>query len=373
MTRVTLNILFLLGICACSFSQSKSKSSAVKKQPLAVIAYYAGQAAQVDSFAAEKLTHIIFSFCHLKGNQLVVGNAGDTLTIQRLVALKSRNPQLKVLLSLGGWGGCETCSEVFSTDKGREEFSQSVNHLLDYFKADGIDLDWEYPAISGYPGHRFVPEDKPNFTQLVIQLRKAIGTQHVISFAAGGFSQYLQEAIEWKKVMAVVDFVNLMTYDLINGYSTVTGHHTGLYSTPFQKESTDNAVRFLDSAGIPRNKLVIGAAFYARIFENVDSVNNGLYQSCKFRNGVPFKAFPKVFSPDSGFVYHWDPIAKAPWLYNAKQKLFVTYDDTNSMRLKTAYARDKKLTGIMFWQLGEDTFSGGLLDVIYEEKMKKGK
>jgi len=371
MTRIIVNTLFLLVICACGFSQSKMKKRAANKQPLAVIAYYAGHAAQVDSFAAEKLTHIIFSFCHLKGNELAVDNAGDTLTIQRLVALKSRNPQLKVLLSLGGWGGCETCSDVFSTENGRTVFAQSVKNLLDYFKADGIDLDWEYPAISGYPGHRFVPEDKPNFTQLVTQLRKAIGPQQVISFAAGGFSQYLQEAIEWKKVMAVVDFVNLMTYDLINGYSTVTGHHTGLYSTPKQKESTDNAVRFLDSAGIPRNKLVIGAAFYARIFENVDSVNNGLYQACKFKNGVPYKAFPYVLSKDSGFVYHWDPIAKAPWLYNAKQKLFVTYDDSTSMRLKTAYARNKKLNGIMFWQLGEDTFSGGLLDVIYDEKVKK--
>jgi chitinase len=165
----------------------------------------------------------------------------------------------------------------------------------------------------------------------------------------------------------------LMTYDLINGYSTVTGHHTGLYSTPSQKESTDNAIRFFDSIGVRRNKLVIGAAFYARIFENVDSVNNGLYQAGKFKRGVPFKAFPRVFAADSGFVYHWDPVARAPWLYNAAQKLFVTYDDTTSMRLKTAYARDKKLNGIMFWQLGEDTFSGGLLDVIYSEKVKKGK
>jgi chitinase len=372
MTRIALYTLFLLAICAKGFSQSPSKKT-TNKQSLAVIAYYAGPAEQVDSFAAEKLTHIIFSFCHLKGNQLAVDNARDTLTIQRLVALKSRNPKLKVLLSLGGWGGCETCSDVFGSEKGREEFSQSVKHLLDYFKCDGIDLDWEYPAISGFPGHRFVPEDKPNFTKLVMQLRKAIGPTNEISFAAGGFTQFLVESIEWKKVMQVVNYVNLMTYDLINGYSTVTGHHTGLYSTPYQKESTDNAVRFLDSVGIPRNKMVIGAAFYARIFENVDSVNNGLYQACKFKRGVPFKAFPRVFSPDSGFVYHWDPIARAPWLYNAKQRLFVTYDDTTSMRLKTAYTRDKRLNGIMFWQLGEDTFSNGLLDVIYDEKVKKGK
>jgi chitinase len=118
---------------------------------------------------------------------------------------------------------------------------------------------------------------------------------------------------------------------------------------------------------------VIGAAFYARIFENVDSANNGLYQPGKFKRGVPYKAFPKVLSPDSGFVYHWDPVAKAPWMYNAAQKLFVTYDDTASLRLKTAYAADKKLNGIMFWQLGEDTFANGLLDAIYSEKVKKRK
>lgn len=373
MTRIALKTLVLLAIYTNGFSQPQLKKAGKVQPPLAVIAYYAGQAAQVDSFAAEKLTHIIFSFCHLKGNQLAVDNARDTLTIQRLVALKKRNPQLKVLLSLGGWGGCETCSNVFETEKGRQEFSRSVKGLLDYFKTDGIDLDWEYPAIAGYPGHRFVPEDKPNFTKLVIELRKAIGPKNEISFAAGGFTKFLEESIEWKKVMPLLDRVNLMTYDLVHGYSTVTGHHTPIYSTPYQKESADNAIRFLDSVGIPRNKLVIGAAFYARIFENVDSVNNGLYQAGKFKRGVPFKAYSEVFAKDSGFVYHWDPVAQAPWLYNAAQKLFVTFDDTTSMRLKAAYAVDKKLNGIMFWQLGEDTFSDGLLDVIYNEKAKRGK
>jgi len=369
MTRFAITTLLLIVVCSHVFSESPQKKTK-KGRSIAVIAYYAGRAEQVDSFAAEKLTHIIFSFCHLKGNQLVVENAGDSMIVQKLVALKSRNPQLKVLLSLGGWGGCETCSQVFSDENGRKEFSKSVKNLLDYFKADGIDLDWEYPAISGFPGHRFVPDDKSNFTQLVLQLRKAIGKKHEISFAAGGFSTFLEQSIEWKKVMKVCNRVNLMTYDLINGFSTVTGHHTPLNSTPQQKESTDNVIHYLDSIGVPRKKLVIGAAFYARIFENVDSVNNGLYQPGKFKQGVSFKAFPAQLSQDSGFVYHWDPVANAPWLYNAAQKLFVTYDDTTSIRLKTAYAREKKLNGIMFWQLGEDTYSGGLLDAIYDEKMK---
>src|SRR5690349_1763765 len=121
MTRFAIKTLLLLFLCTPAFAQPKLKKAG-KPQSLAVIAYYAGHAEQVDSFAVEKLTHIIFSFCHLNGNHLAVNNARDTMTIQRLVALKSRNPQLKVILSLGGWGGCETCSQVFGDEKGRKEF-----------------------------------------------------------------------------------------------------------------------------------------------------------------------------------------------------------------------------------------------------------
>jgi len=364
MTRIIVNILFLLFICACGFSQSQSKNSAVKKQPLAVIAYYAGQAAQVDSFAAEKLTHIIFSFCHLKGNQLAVDKAADTLTIQRLVALKSRNPQLKVLLSLGGWGGCETCSEVFSTDKGRAEFSQSVSHLLNYFKADGIDLDWEYPAIEGYPGHRYTPEDKHNFTLLLQQLKKYLGNRYEISFAAGGFTTYLQQSIEWLDIIPLVDKVNLMTYDLVHGYSTTSGHHTPLYSTPNQPESVDHAVHYLDSIGFPKNKLVIGAAFYARIFDVDTGANNGLYQSGKFNHAVGYNEMNNASLAKAGFVYFWDDTAKAPYMYSAVKKQLLTYDDEKSIMLKTKYAIDHHLNGIMFWELANDKSTNGLLDVI---------
>lgn len=370
MYRIVVNTVLFLVAGFCCFAQTHSKKGNTSSQQLAVIGYYAGQADKIDSFAVEKLTHIIFSFCHLKGNVLSVDRAADTATIEKLVSLKSRNPQLKVMLSLGGWGGCAPCSEVFSSDQGREEFAQSVKALLDYFKADGIDLDWEYQVIPGFPDHHFSPDDKPNFTKLVIELRKTLGRDKEISFAAGGFTRYLQESIEWRKVMRVVDRVNLMTYDLVHGYSSVTGHHTPLYSTPLQKESANNAIQYLDSLGIPRNKLVIGAAFYARIFEHVDSTNDGLYQAGSFKRGVPFRAFNTVLTADSGYVSHWDPVARAPFMYNAGQKLFVTFDDTTSMRLKTEFAIKNKLNGIMFWQLADDAFSNGLLDVIYDTKQK---
>jgi len=334
-----------------------------------VTAYFFGGPQQVDSVAVEKLTHIIFSFCHLKGNVLQVDNSKDAATVANLVALKKRNPYLKVLLSLGGWGGCETCSDVFSTDKGRKDFSQSVLQLNQFFKTDGIDIDWEYPVVEGFPGHHFGPSDKANFTALIHELRKTLGSTYEISFAAGGFQKFLDEAVDWKAVVGDVDRINLMTYDLVNGNSIITGHHTPLFSTADQKESTDNAVKYLIKVGVPANKLVIGAGFYGRMWENVSAERNGLYQSGKFKRGVNFNRFATELSAANGWKSYWDDIAKAPYSYNASQKLFITYDDRRSMELKTKYVGDKKLNGIMFWEITNDTFSNGLLDSI--DKVKR--
>jgi chitinase len=125
-------------------------SRTVLSQPgkINVIAYFTGRPTQLDSFDAKKITHIIFSFGHLRGGDFHIRNAVDTVIIQKMISLKTINPQLKVMLSLGGWGGCETCSDVFAIKKNRKAFAKSVKEHLAYFKADGIDLDWEYPAVA---------------------------------------------------------------------------------------------------------------------------------------------------------------------------------------------------------------------------------
>lgn len=366
MHRITIIALSLLISGSC---QSQSPAASNKKNaPLAVIAYYSGDAGEIDKYPVEKLTHIIYSFCYLKDGKLVTGSTTAGNTIKKLVSLKKKQPGLKILLSLGGWGGCKDCSEAFSTAEGRQQFARSTKALIDQYGADGIDLDWEYPTIEGYPGHRFVPEDKDNFTELVRALRKELGRKQEISFAAGGFTKFLQESVEWKKLLPLIDRVNIMSYDLINGYSTVTGHHTPLYSTTAQVESTDHAIRFLDSIGFSRNKVVIGAAFYARVFEGADSVNNGLYRPGKFKSFITYKSFKQSFTPEAGYVFHWDDTAMAPYAYHAGRRHFATFDDLRSIRLKTQYAIDKGLNGIMFWELTLDIPANGLLDELYKTK-----
>ncbi|MDP4285571.1 MAG: glycoside hydrolase family 18 protein [Bacteroidota bacterium] len=348
----------------CGFSQSNK---------FLVVAYYGGNANQIDSFQIEKLTHIIFSFAHLKGNQLNISNARDSATIKKLDSLKIRKPNLKVMISLGGWSGCPTCSDIFSSKKDRKAFAQSVERIISYFGIDGIDLDWEYPAIEGFPSHKYKPEDKENFTKLINRLRKTLGKKYEISFAAGGFTEYIEKSIDWKRVMKKVDFVNLMTYDLVSGYANKTGHHTALYSTTQQYESTNRAVTELINDKVPKNKIVIGAAFYAKVWENVPDSNFGLYQTGKYKMNVDYKNFNTKLSSDSGFIYHWDEEAQAPFLYNPAQKLFATFDDKKSIELKTKYLVDKGLGGIMFWELPCDTFKDGLLEVIDQVKSQTKK
>lgn len=341
------------------------------QQRKAVIAYYSGGLEALDSFDANSMTHIIYCFGHLKGNRLHLNSAKDTLLIQKMVAMKQKNPQLKVLLSLGGWGGCAPCSEVFSTGAGRSEFAQSVKELNDYFSADGIDLDWEYPSIEGYPGHKFSPADKAAFTALVTELRAVLGANQIITFAAGGFQKYLEASVDWKAIMDKVDYVNLMTYDLVSGFATVTGHHTPLYSTATQKESTDNCVQWLIKNGVDPAKLIIGAAFYARTWEGVAAENNGLYQSGKFKHFIGYNEFPERISEKAGYRMYWDSTAKAPYAYNTTQKLYATFDDKRSLKAKTEYVLQHKLGGIMFWQLGHDTAKDGLLHTINQTLLRQ--
>jgi len=336
-----------------------------------VIAYYTGQGGSViDSFPVEKLSHLIYSFGHLKSDSLNIRSAKDSALISKMVELKKRNPDLKVMIAMGGWSACKDCSEVFSRKDGRKTFAKTTKALLDFFKADGIDMDWEYPAVLGYPGHRYTPDDKHNFTLLIKELRSKLGKKAEISFAAGGTQNCIDSCFEWDKVMPLVNRVNVMSYDLVSGYATVSGHHTPLYSTDKQQLSGDYAVKSLIDLGVPADKIALGAAFYARIFENTTDANQGMYQPTKFIRGVSFKNFKTTFTEAEGYRYYWDEAAKSPYYYNAKNMQLVTFDDPKSIDLKTRYVIDKKLNGIMFWELTDDAYSNGLLDVI--DKTMKG-
>jgi chitinase len=349
------NFLLITSVLACSV---------LSAQPYKVIAYYTGNGETIKQYPVDKLTHIIFSFLKLQNDSLMFRNENQQNTLQQLVDLKKQYPQLKIMVSIGGWGGCAPCSELFASAEHRYNFAKSAVQLFKQYNIDGLDLDWEYPAIEGYPGHKYDTSDKKNFTDLVKALRREMGSRFLLSFAAGGFLKYLEESIDWSEVVPLIDFVNLMTYDLVNGYSQVTGHHTLLYDYRPGQESTRKCVEWLLNKKLPPGKLIVGAAFYARVWEQVENVNNGLYQSGKFLKGVKYKDFPVYFKDSADFKYFWDDSAKAPYQYSVSKRLFATFDDKRSIGEKAKFVRAKKLGGIMFWELSEDAPRDGLVEEI---------
>ncbi len=59
--------------------------------------------------------------------------------------------------------------------------------------------------------------------------------------------------------------------------------------------------------------MVIGTAFYARVFEGADSIRNGVSRPAKFKSFVPYKQLLKEYRTEDGFVTYWDEQAQAPY------------------------------------------------------------
>jgi len=106
-----------------------------------LIAYVAGSEKQ-PVIAVEKLTAINYAFAHIVDGAPVLDESGAGEVLRRLHALKMRNPKLKILASIGGWGA-DGFSDAAATDASRALFAQGVEDLVVKHGLDGIDLDWE--------------------------------------------------------------------------------------------------------------------------------------------------------------------------------------------------------------------------------------
>jgi chitinase len=343
----------------------------------AIIAYVFAENDLIDptAIAADKLTHINYAFANIKDGEVVEGFARDAENFKLLAGLRRAQPQLRVLVSVGGWTWSGGFSDAVLTTESRHRFVESAVRFVVRHDLDGFDVDWEYPGLRGLDNpHR--PEDKQNFTAAMAQLREALDAagreQHrtyLLTFAAGAFSDFITHT-ELDKVQASVDFVNLMTYDFrVAEGDPISGHHANLFPSPADAEqrSVDRAVKEFLAAGVPPSKLVVGVPFYGRGWSGVAADRNGRYQPGKPiepRMDLNYSHLASDVIGRDGFVRYWDTEAQAPYLWNAERKIFITYEDPESLGRKTQYIREHGLAGAMFWEYNSD-LSGALLDALY--------
>jgi len=324
--------------------------------------------------AADKLTHINYAFANLRDGQVVEGFARDAENFAVLGAIRRTHPHLKLLVSVGGWTWSKGFSDAVLTPERRQRFVESAVAFVRQHDLDGFDVDWEYPGLPG-DGNTHRPEDKTNFTVVMADLRTALdkdaatrGRTALLTFAAGAFPAFIDNT-EMAKLQVSVDYVNLMTYDFrVASVDRIAGHHANLYDHPAddKQRSADRAVREFLAAGVPAAKLVMGVPFYGRGWRDVNPVADGLYQpgSAVEKMNLAYGRLAAEVVGREGFSRRWDAIAQAPFLWNGDRRIFISYDDPESMRLKAGYVRAKGLGGVMFWQYAEDP-SGALLDALH--------
>jgi chitinase len=350
-----------------------------------IIAYIFPQDDVIDpaQIAAGKLTHINYAFANIRDGKVVEGFAKDAENFKVLAGLRRKHPDLRILVSVGGWTWSGAFSDVALTPESRRRFVTSAVDFVRRHDLDGFDVDWEYPGLPGN-GNTHRPEDKENFTALMADLRHALdqaartaakgrarSRPYLLTFAAGASPKFLEHT-EMAKVQESVDFVNLMTYDFREaGGDPLAGHHANLYPHPAdnKQRSVDGSVRDFLAAGVPPNKLVVGVPFYGRAWGDVkpDANGSGLYQP----GGKPTQRIETKYGSLSenlvgrnGFVRMWDSTAQGPYLWNADKRIFIGYDDPQSLALKCQYIRDNHLAGAMFWEYYNDP-KGTLLDALF--------
>ena len=304
-----------------------------------------------------KLTHLNIAFGHVTDDAVRTDHLQN---LNLLPEMKRNFPHIKLILSVGGWsaGGF---SEAASTEAGRAKMAESSVQAVIEHGFDGIDLDWEYPSY-GEAGIASSPEDKTNFTLILQAIREALDVQggrdgrHYSLTIAVGADQYYVDGTEMDKVQHYLDFVQLMTYDMRGGFQVLTGHHTNLFTPTGDlfRISTEASAKLFMNAGVPREKIVIGVAFYSRMWQQVPNRNNGLHQMAGTTGtyGPSYDELTPDYINSNNFQRYWDDEAKAPYLFNGHT--FISYDDEESIRYKCDYIKQQGFAGIMFWEYGCD-------------------
>ena len=297
---------------------------------------------------------INIAFGHVVDGSIVWDGSEKKEALKRL---REKNPELKILLSVGGWsaGGFSLASR---TEEGRKKMAQTGLALVEEYGLDGIDIDWEYPGTS-IAGIDSDPSDGENFVLLLAALREALGGWSggkMVTIAAGG-DGYFTLQTDMGKAAEYLDYVQLMTYDLQGGFQKVTGHHAALYHSRCNLIDAcgHKCTQNFHQAGVPMEKLILGVPFYSRKGAGVmpgSMYGLGMEAQTVGGYGPDYTELTAGYIDKNGFVRHWDDQAGVPWLYDGKT--FISYEDEQSLANKVNYVKDNGLGGIMYWEYRSD-------------------
>lgn len=319
-------------------------------------------------------THVIVAFGWMKKNRLAPFDGSDESKdgkkglYERVTSLKLANPNLKVLIAVGGWSfGTERFKTMSANRYNRQLFIFSALEFLRERNFDGLDLDWEFPR----------GDDKKNFVDLLKELREAFDAEAkdkklpklLLTVAVSAGAETVRGGYDVAPIGAHVDFINIMSYDFHGKWESKTGHNAPLFASSGESEwrkqlSMDFGVKLWERMGAPKSKLVVGLATYGRSFTLASASQHGMNapssgggKAGEFTRESGFLAFYEICDMlKQGASYYWDEEQAVPYAVHGDQ--WVGFDDELSIRNKVKWLNEQGYAGAMVWALDMDDFKG---------------
>ncbi len=306
-----------------------------------VVGYYTAwkrNAFPADKVDFKNLTHIAHAFIwpNADGSLAMYNN----FLYPQLVA-KTHQAGKKIIVSIGGWGNCDGFSPMSANATARARFVESVKNFCLNNGYDGADIDWEFPQSE---------TDRSNLNRLMQELRAAFdaASPNLLLTMAVPVSDWSGKWFDFATLKNYTDWIGGMTYDFHGSWTNHAGHNSPLYAPANEAEgSVDRGIQYLLSRGLPEEKVFLGIPFYGKEFSA--SQLYGPSTGCVDR--PYYEIIPLIAA---GWTYHWDNLSQVPYLTNPNRTKLLSYDDTLSVRLKCEYVRQKKLGGVIVWELSHD-------------------
>ncbi|KAF7553411.1 hypothetical protein G7Z17_g3646 [Cylindrodendrum hubeiense] len=310
---------------------------------------------------ATKWTHLNYAFALIDESTYEIAqmNTFDTALYGKLTDLKSKNPILKVYISVGGWdAGSATFSAMVSTKANRATFIRSTIKFMKTYIFDGIDINWAYPTAKDRGGE---DADFENFVTFLAELRDAFGDGYGITVALPSSYWYLK-GFDIANMEQHVDWFNLMSHDIHGKWDgkkefipSVVQAHTNL-------TEIKDSLNLLWRNSINPNKVVLGLGFYGRSFTLEDvrckepgcpfsgagelgkcTDTAGILSLHEIKDIMEGKSLEPVQDGEAAVKYiSWDG------------DQWVSYDDSETFAMKLSYAKILCLGGTSVWALDLD-------------------
>ncbi|KAK2732724.1 hypothetical protein FQN57_002478 [Myotisia sp. PD_48] len=311
------------------------------------------------------VTHVITAFAE---SNIFLSGSSYTPFMPLSTIRAMFDPGTKVCMAVGGWGLSQGFGPGSTTDAKRKQYAKNIGDAVKRLGYDCVDVDWEYPGGNGEDYKRIPNSQKVGeidaFPLLLADIKAAIGDKE-ISIAIPGKEIDMIAFTKQKvpEINAVVDWVNIMAYDIMNRRDKFTNHHT----------SVEDSIKLIDlyiERGFTPSKIILGFAFYAKWFTTAPKAN------CLEPVGCPVAELEAPNGDDtlkSGamtfeLANRNDPdFAKAlkngkmdtklggAWYWDSTKGVFWSWDTAEFITQKfERIVKPKGLGGAMAWSLAQD-------------------